>query len=165
MLKAHRTPVDSFDMPNSESALPLRVMSLVALFVLAMVATPLCFAGKPGGVVASSKSQPKAARVNEHPRKNGTRVGAYNRKPTGPATRSAKCAACSRDSRGHIARSSKARGDFQKSHPCPSTGKITGACPGYVIDHVVPLKRGGADALSNMQWQTTAQAKAKDKIE
>jgi len=51
-----------------------------------------------------------------------------------------------------------------KSHPCPATGKTTGACKGYVIDHVVPLKRGGADAPANMQWQTTAAAKAKDKM-
>jgi len=50
-------------------------------------------------------------------------------------------------------------------HPCPSTGKISGPCPGYVIDHVAPLKRGGADDPSNMQWQTTSEAKAKDKTE
>jgi hypothetical protein len=29
----------------------------------------------------------------------------------------------------------------------------------------MPLKRGGADAPGNMQWQTKAAAKAKDKIE
>jgi hypothetical protein len=29
----------------------------------------------------------------------------------------------------------------------------------------VPLKRGGADSPSNMQWQTQAAAKAKDKVE
>jgi hypothetical protein len=34
-----------------------------------------------------------------------------------------------------------------------------------VVDHVVPLKRGGLDAPSNMQWQTIADAKAKDRIE
>jgi hypothetical protein len=34
-----------------------------------------------------------------------------------------------------------------------------------VVDHVVPLKRGGVDAPSNMQWQETAEAKAKDRIE
>jgi hypothetical protein len=34
-----------------------------------------------------------------------------------------------------------------------------------VIDHVVPLKRGGPDAPSNMQWQTKAEAKAKDRVE
>ena len=55
--------------------------------------------------------------------------------------------------------------DFQMSHPCPATGKTTGVCPGYVIDHVVPLKRGGADAPTNMQWQTVKAAKAKDKVE
>ncbi len=47
----------------------------------------------------------------------------------------------------------------------PLHGKTSGACPGYVGDHVVPLKRGGADRPSNMQWQGTAEAKAKDKWE
>ena len=34
-----------------------------------------------------------------------------------------------------------------------------------VVDHIIPLKRGGADAPSNMQWQTKADAKAKDRWE
>jgi hypothetical protein len=33
---------------------------------------------------------------------------------------------------------------------------------GYTIDHIKPLKRGGADAPSNMQWQTKEAAKQKD---
>jgi hypothetical protein len=70
-----------------------------------------------------------------------------------------------RDKNGKIKRSEKAKDDFKHSHPCPSTGKTSGSCPGYVIDHVTPLKRGGADDPSNMQWQTTADAKAKDKVE
>ena len=76
-----------------------------------------------------------------------------------------KAQGAARDSHGKIARSEKAKDDFKKSHACPSTGKSSGACPGYVIDHVKPLKRGGPDDPSNMQWQTAAAAKAKDKIE
>jgi hypothetical protein len=45
------------------------------------------------------------------------------------------------------------------------TGKVTGACPDYVIDHVIPLKRSGPDTPSNMQWQSIAEARAKDKVE
>ncbi len=36
---------------------------------------------------------------------------------------------------------------------------------GSVVDHKVPLACGGADSPSNMQWQTKAEAKAKDKVE
>jgi hypothetical protein len=55
--------------------------------------------------------------------------------------------------------------EFQREHPCPSTGRATGACPGYRKDHVKPLACGGPDAVWNMQWQTVAEAKAKDKWE
>lgn len=43
-----------------------------------------------------------------------------------------------------------------------SKGKTKGRCEGYIIDHVVPLKHGGADSLSNMQWLTIEENKAKD---
>jgi hypothetical protein len=75
------------------------------------------------------------------------------------------CTACARDSRGRIKRDPEAARAFKQSHPCPATGRSTGACPGYVIDHVKPLKRGGADKPENMQWQTKAEAKAKDRVE
>jgi hypothetical protein len=70
-----------------------------------------------------------------------------------------------RDSHGRIKRDPAQRAKFMKSHPCPSTGKTYGACQGYVVDHVQALKHGGRDDSSNMQWQTTAEAKAKDKWE
>ena len=72
-----------------------------------------------------------------------------------------------RDSRpaARIVRSSAARRHFRAEHPCPGTGLVTGACAGYVIDHVIPLKRGGPDLPENMQWQTTAEGRAKDRIE
>ncbi len=64
-----------------------------------------------------------------------------------------------------IKRSEKAKRDFQKISPCPATGKKTGACPGYVIDHINPLACGGADAPFNMQWQSYSSAKKKDRWE
>lgn len=62
-------------------------------------------------------------------------------------------------------RSHAAKADFKRQQPCPATGKSSGACPGYVVDHVKPLACGGADAPSKMQWQTRADAKAKDRVE
>src|SRR5438132_9982916 len=37
--------------------------------------------------------------------------------------------------------------------------------PGYVVDHIVPLECGGSDDPSNMQWQTVAAGKSKDRGE
>ena len=70
-----------------------------------------------------------------------------------------------RDSHGRIARDPHAKEAFRKTHPCPSTGKTYGACPGWVVDHVQALKHGGADDPSNMQWETRSAAKEKDKWE
>jgi len=62
-------------------------------------------------------------------------------------------------------RDSRQRAAFVKEHPCPSTGKTKGRCPGYVVDHIVPLCAGGRDHPSNMQWQTREEAKNKDRKE
>ena len=62
-------------------------------------------------------------------------------------------------------RSQKAKTIFKYTHPCPSTGRNKGSCPNYIIDHIKPLACGGPDEPSNMQWQTKADAKAKDKWE
>jgi hypothetical protein len=62
-------------------------------------------------------------------------------------------------------RSRVARAEFHRAHPCPSTGATRGACPGHVVDHVTPLCAGGPDHPANMQWQTVADAKTKDRGE
>ncbi|HMG67684.1 MAG TPA: HNH endonuclease signature motif containing protein [Chitinophagaceae bacterium] len=64
-----------------------------------------------------------------------------------------------RGANGKIHRSNAARLAFMKQ-----TGYPKGR-PGYIIDHIIPLKRGGCDCPANMQWQTIADAKAKDKVE
>src|SRR5438876_9071962 len=91
--------------------------------------------------------------------------GAPTSRTTSLHTPTPRAVGVTRDSHGHIKRSEVAKRDFERHHPCPSTGKTSGACPGYVIDHVVPLKRGAADAPGNMQWQTKDAAKAKDRWE
>ena len=54
---------------------------------------------------------------------------------------------------------------FQRLHHCPATGQPTGPCPGWIIDHRIPLCAGGADAIANLQWQPHAQALDKDDAE
>ena len=78
-----------------------------------------------------------------------------------PRSRSVRSSYASggRDKRGRIKRSSAAKHEFMKQ-----TGYPHGR-PGYVVDHIIPLKKGGCDCPSNMQWQTKEAAKEKDKWE
>jgi hypothetical protein len=73
--------------------------------------------------------------------------------------RSTYAVGVARDSHGKIKRSSEARTTFKKQSGYPHGRK------GYVIDHKVPLAKGGCDCPSNMQWQTKEDAKKKDKTE
>lgn len=57
-----------------------------------------------------------------------------------------------RDAKGNTLRSTKVIAAFKKQWACPVTGKHSGACPGWAIDHIVPLDCGGVDAVWNMQW-------------
>ena len=49
-----------------------------------------------------------------------------------------------------LARDPGQRSAFVKHHPCPSTGKARGACPGYVVDHIKPLCAGDASTSCNL---------------
>lgn len=123
---------------------------------------------------AKSHEKSKTIHVREYTRKDGTVVHAHDRRPPGTAGAYqpghvaegyAPHASVQRDSHGKIKRSKAARTAFLHQQPCPSTGKTSGRCPGYVVDHVMALECGGADDPSNMQWQAVEAAKAKDKTE
>jgi 5-methylcytosine-specific restriction endonuclease McrA len=58
-------------------------------------------------------------------------------------------------------RSHRAKAEFKRLQPCPTTGKSYGACPGWEIDHIEPLYKGGADTPQNMQWLETDQHRQK----
>ena len=140
-------------------------------------------------LLISVASAQKSVRVRQYTRKDGTVVSAHERsapksttaatpkasavrppatrKPAPTATKGHTATAVvpqRRNAQGRIARSATAKRQFEASHPCPTTGR-TGACPGYVVDHIKPLACGGADSPNNMQWQSVAAAKAKDKWE
>jgi hypothetical protein len=63
-----------------------------------------------------------------------------------------QCGAPARLADGTIRRRSDVLTAYKKAHPCPVTGKSTGACPGWSVNHIIPLASGGCDAVSNMMW-------------
>lgn len=58
----------------------------------------------------------------------------------------------SRDADGSISRRADVLNEFKRLYPCPATGESKGRCPGWAIDHVIPLAVGGCDGVSNLQW-------------
>jgi hypothetical protein len=95
-----------------------------------------------GSSSAKGRASSTPAHVKASTKKDGTRAPAV-----------------ARTTNGRIARSAAAKHAFEAQ-----TGYPHGR-PGYVVDHITPLACGGLDAPSNMQWQTIAAARAKDKIE
>jgi hypothetical protein len=134
-----------------------------ALLAAALLVSPTVGRARGGGHGGGSHSSGARSYSHSGSYSSGSHGNQSHRSST--SHRSTYSTTATRTSSGKIKRSSHAKSEFKKTHPCPSTGKSSGACPGYVIDHVTPLKRGGPDAPSNMQWQTTADAKAKDKWE
>jgi len=159
---------------------PLAVIGLVLALVFPAYAVPT---GRTSGTHHSSSSSKPKVHVKGYYRKDGTYVAPHDRvapntsqsasSPKPPSTttprkpaagnstspHSGGCKTCPRDANGRILRSPAARAQFLRQ-----TGYPHGR-PGYVVDHIVPLECGGADSSSNMQWQTIAEAKAKDKTE
>jgi hypothetical protein len=62
----------------------------------------------------------------------------------------AVCVALSISASAKEHRSASVKREFQLTHPCPATGRTSGACPGYVKDHILPLACDGPDAVANL---------------
>ncbi len=89
----------------------------------------------------------------QHLKKDGTPDKRYKENKT------SNNSSVKRDANGKILRSETAKHEFMRQTGYPHGRK------GYVVDHIIPLKKGGCDCPANMQWQTIEQSKAKDKWE
>lgn len=76
--------------------------------------------------------------------------------PVDPKAETRYCGPPARDAKGKIKRSKAVIAAFKRLHPCPSTGRRYGACPGWAIDHVIPLASCGCDAVGNLSWLPNA---------
>ena len=162
---------------------------LVLVACAAVLATSGVSDGGGGGGHGSGGHGSGSSHVDGYTRKDGTHVAPYDRRLPGEGTDSSHSslghgsgsvhvpghtephsnglgvssahtsAPGARDSHGRLVRSETAKREFMRD-----TGYPHGR-PGYVVDHIVPLKRGGCDCPANMQWQTVAEAKAKDRWE
>ena len=137
---------------------------LASLAIFAILCAPLSASGRVKAGTRSSRAGAggtKAAGKTSTPHKKATRATSTPAKPAAankPATRRA-ATPVPRDAKGRIKRNNQARHAFMVRTGYPHGRQ------GYVVDHIVPLACGGADAASNMQWQPVAEAKAKDKVE
>jgi len=170
----------------------MRTPSLLIL-ILTSLALPADAQHHGGGHSSSSRSNSGSGRVRGYTSKSGKAVQPYTRNAPGEGRSKASAPRAStsmrgprasaprpaaprsptlshpgttmrptpmaRTSRGRTPRSEQAKADFMRQ-----TGHPRG-WPGHVVDHKVPLACGGADAPSNMQWQTTEEARAKDRVE
>jgi hypothetical protein len=109
----------------------------------------------------------KTVHVKGYTKKDGTHVAAHDRKApkkkgdtaTRPAATTPSPTSAStqpRDEKGRFVRSETVRRNFMVLTGYPS-GRS-----GYIVDHIIPLACGGPDSVVNMQWQTVAEAQAKD---
>jgi 5-methylcytosine-specific restriction endonuclease McrA len=67
--------------------------------------------------------------------------------------------------KSYLKRSATVKKHFKQQTICPATGTYTQKCTGYVVDHIIPLKCYGKDAVENLQYMTVAEAKIKDRYE
>ena len=130
--------------------MPQRIATaLLTVFVLLLVDLPAQKNGTASSPRSSSTSGASSSKSASSKSKGNSAKSSVPKKSTVAA----------RASSGKIHRSAAAKKEFMKQTGYPNGRKV------YVVDHIVPLECGGADAPSNMQWQTAAEGKIKDRRE
>jgi hypothetical protein len=66
------------------------------------------------------------------------------------------CGEPARDKHGRILRSRAVLREFAKVFPCPATLEAVPHCPGWALDHTIPLAGGGCDSIANLTWLPAA---------
>lgn len=62
------------------------------------------------------------------------------------------CGEPERYASGRIKRNTAMLDEFAKVFPCPETGEPVTSCPGWALDHVLPVALGFCDRQDNIQW-------------
>jgi hypothetical protein len=135
-----------------------RILSVILVLLICFI--PLSYArGSHSSSSGYSKKSSSYSKKTSYKPYKAPKSSSYKKAASSRKHKKNYCATCQRDKNGKIARSEAAKKAFMKQSGYPK-GR-----PGYVIDHIKPLKEGGADDPSNMQWQTKEEAKAKDNWE
>ena len=145
------------------------MLKRIALITIIALLSPFAAVAQKGGShgSSSSRSSTRSSSSAKSPKSTSSTPKSTSTKSSSPSvSKKSKTSAvpkkstvAPRNSKGKIKRSAAAGKDFMKQSGYPKGKK------GYVVDHIVPLECGGADAPSNMQWQTVAEAKIKDRTE
>jgi len=83
----------------------------------------------------------------------------------GPLDETRCCITPLRNADGSIYRRSAVAAAYKRIWPCPSTHEKYGPCPGWSVNHAVPLACGGKDEVSNMLWMRNDAKKIQDSYE
>ena len=83
----------------------------------------------------------------------------------GPLDETRCCITPIRNADGTIKRSTTVINAYKRIWPCPSTHLTTGSCPGWALNHAVPLSCGGKDEVSNLLWMRDDAKKIQDSYE
>ena len=133
----------------------------IAIVLLVLLMLPWEAMAQKGGRASSTRASSKSASSTSKTGTTRSAKSSTKKSSLKKSTRSIpkKSTVAQRNGNGRIKRSATSKREFMKQTGYPNGRK------GYVVDHTVPLECGGADVPSNMQWQTVAEAKVKDRTE